>query len=130
MVERKKGILRNPIISFLLGFLVATGIWLYPMMVIGAIIIIGMVLFAFRDKIDLEDLKGALVGSTEERRSTKIKSKLENSSKSERVRTKGSNDFRVCPECGSKTKHRRWCSHYGESKRPPKKPLGFKVDVE
>lgn len=101
--NKKKGLLRNPLVSGLVGFLLATLLWRYPFYLIASLVITGMILFAFRDRFDMDDLKAILLGEGNGEESKKSKKKPE--------------EFRICPECGSRTKHKKECSHYGESKR-------------
>jgi hypothetical protein len=131
-MEKKKllglnivSILKNPFIAFLLGFLVSYMVFSQPFLLIGMIVVIGMALYAFRDRLERDN------GSSEkvkpppgyklvpvappqasapefqvpsgyvlvpDPQATSFKSKLV-----------------PCPECGSLTKHRRICSHYGET---------------
>lgn len=131
-MEKKKllglnivSILKNPFIAFLLGFLVSYMVFSQPFLLIGMIVVIGMALYAFRDRLERDNGSSEKVkpppgyklvpvappqASAPEYKAppgyvlvpdpqaTSFKSKLV-----------------PCPECGSLTKHRRICSHYGET---------------
>lgn len=85
MVEQNalKKLLKDPKFLFgaLLGGLVCYLILFYPIIIIGAVIITAMLLFAFRDKMDFSTLS-----------------------------IKKAHELKPCDECGSRTKHRKGCS--------------------
>lgn len=87
-------ILENPLISGMIGFLMATLLWLYPWVLIGTLVIGAMVIVAFRDRIDFGSYFGLSISKKKERK-----------------------ELEPCKECGSRTKHKRTCSHYGETVR-------------
>lgn len=95
------------VLSFFLGFGSCFLVLVYPLMAIGLVAITGLVLFAFRDNIDFGEMfKG------------NVKQTIKRTEKTQKKQLK------KCEECGSTTKHKIWCSHYGESKRfKVEKPL-------
>lgn len=92
MSEKKpvlRKILEHPVICFMLGMAIMFLLLKDPFILLGIMIVIGMVLYAFRDRIDLTESLG--IGTP-------------------RVKLK------PCEECGSTTKHKKSCSHYGKGK--------------
>lgn len=78
----------NPLIMFGLGFIICYLVLNMLIVFIGMIATVGVVLFIFRDRIDLSEL------------------------------LKSNKQKKGCPECGSLgQKHRKGCSKYGKAKK-------------
>lgn len=131
-MEKKKllglnivSILKNPFIAFLLGFVVSYMVFSQPFLLIGVFVVIGMALYAFRDRLERD-------GDSSEKVKAPPGYKLVPVAPVEApppefkvppgyvlVPDPQATPFRSklvpCPECGSLTKHRRICSHYGET---------------
>lgn len=118
-------ILKNPFIAFLLGFVVSWMVFTNPYILVGVLIVIGMALYAFRDRLERD-------GESSEKVKAPPGYKLVPVAPVEAplpefkvppgyvlVPDPQATSFRSklvpCPECGSLTKHKRVCSHYGET---------------
>ena len=93
-----KSIISNPYVAFVLGATLGIMAVLQPLLLVGCFLILVMVLYAFRDRIDFEQLKKGEITLGSKRKST-------------------SKTRKVCSECGSATKHKITCSQYGRSKK-------------
>jgi membrane-anchored glycerophosphoryl diester phosphodiesterase (GDPDase) len=89
--ENIKKLIKNPMVTFALGVLLTYLILEATLIFAGLILVIGIALFFYRDRIDFNSLF-----------------------QSAKNREKGT--LNPCSECGSLTKHKKTCSQYGKSK--------------
>ncbi len=108
-----KKLFSNPygaLVAFLLGCLITYTVIFYPFVLIGVIVISAMAFFAFRDRLG---------GKKKKRKFGRKKNKR----RRDRDDDEDDDDDRYikplkpCPECGSKTKHRKTCSKSKEGRR-------------
>lgn len=78
----------HPVISFCWGFAFALLLVLYPFILAAIVIISGIAVYAFKDRIDFKEI---LTGQS-------------------------TSHLTPCKECGSRTKHKKWCSFYKTKK--------------
>lgn len=133
-MEKKKilglnimSILKNPFIAFLLGFVVSYMVFSQPFLLIGVFVVIGMALYAFREKLGLERDDGSseqvkpppgyklVPVAPVEAPPPEFKVPPGYALVPDPQATSFRSKLVPCPECGSLTKHKRVCSHYGET---------------
>lgn len=118
-------ILKNPFIAFLLGFVVSWMVFTNPYILVGVLIVIGMALYAFRDRLERDDTPSKkqnvppgykLVPEVPPQASApEYKPPPGYVLVPDPQATSFRSKLVPCPECGSLTKHKRACSHYGET---------------